>query len=211
MFSAPISLKYLKWGTFCLFGVFCIVGALVMALWFPETFELSDNQIEGLFAKSGRDILIELETQHAGPESKESTGETQTPPVSPSPVNRTDSIKMSHQTYLPPPPNSQPSGSQARVASIRTFRNGNSSSPLLNSNRSRFDLGNQDENHNPDSIALAGHYYMGTNESPFLSNYNTSSNWWWPSYIEQNSMGVVYVIVFCSEVANKTTTSCKAD
>ncbi|KAH3667803.1 hypothetical protein WICMUC_005203 [Wickerhamomyces mucosus] len=48
-FTAPVALKSLKWGTFLVFGAFCLVGAFIIGFSFPETYGLKENEIEGLF------------------------------------------------------------------------------------------------------------------------------------------------------------------
>lgn len=54
-FLAPISLKHIKWITFLLFGAFCITGAFVMGFCFPETYGLTEEQIDNLYRKRGED------------------------------------------------------------------------------------------------------------------------------------------------------------
>lgn len=60
-FLAPISLKHLKWFTFCLFGLFNLIGAVIVLIWFPETFGLKDEEIIGLFKiKEEKEEIIEI-------------------------------------------------------------------------------------------------------------------------------------------------------
>ncbi|KAH3685981.1 hypothetical protein WICPIJ_003048 [Wickerhamomyces pijperi] len=65
-FLAPLSLQFIKWGTFCIFGGFCLTGALIMGLWFPETYGLKDIEIETIFERVPLDAEMgnrELETK----------------------------------------------------------------------------------------------------------------------------------------------------
>lgn len=48
-FLAPASLKHIKWGTFLVFGAFCLTGAFIIGFCFPETYKLSEEQIEDLY------------------------------------------------------------------------------------------------------------------------------------------------------------------
>lgn len=48
-FLGPVLLRYLKWGTFLIFGVSCVFLGIFIAWKFPETFRKTDIQVERFF------------------------------------------------------------------------------------------------------------------------------------------------------------------
>lgn len=48
-FVGPLMLQYLKWGTFVVFGSFCLVCCVLICLWLPETHRVSDEDVKTLF------------------------------------------------------------------------------------------------------------------------------------------------------------------
>jgi MFS family permease len=62
-FLAPFLLSTIKWGTFLIFGAFCFAGAVIMAIWFPETYQLNEKQIDNIFNTAKLQEEIELENQ----------------------------------------------------------------------------------------------------------------------------------------------------
>jgi MFS family permease len=62
-FLAPLLLSTIKWGTFLIFGAFCFAGAVVIAIWFPETYQLNEKQIDNIFNTEKLQEAIELENQ----------------------------------------------------------------------------------------------------------------------------------------------------
>lgn len=60
-FLAPVLLSTIVWGTFLLFGLCCFLGSVLMVLWLPETYGLSEGQINNVFGTADPPREIELE------------------------------------------------------------------------------------------------------------------------------------------------------
>ncbi|CUS22753.1 LAQU0S06e05248g1_1 [Lachancea quebecensis] len=77
-FTAPLLLRKIKWITFVLLGSTTVLLSIVVAIWFPETKGLSEDQIKQIFEKP--DIEIDMG------EKANYSDETNTRSSAPSPV-----------------------------------------------------------------------------------------------------------------------------
>lgn len=203
-FLAPFSLKYIRWATFLLFGVFCVSGALIIGFLFPETYGLSETQVEELYKPK-----IEVDQG-----SKEAQGDLVAGDVNQlvgNPDNDPDSTEREAGYTIVHGSDNSKSSSKNPTASERRYKSSIPSrvnelhhniiqetqsmestqtpenvSPFLKKMGGPFQTDSElsalqvnvegnEQISATYSDGLIGHYYhQGTNESPFLNQYNNS-------------------------------------
>lgn len=182
-FLAPLLLSTIKWGTFILFGAFCICGALFMGFYLPETYGLDETLIENVFDTAYEvefeDIELKDRTKtlvSATPSHHETSSKKRTSPAKPSPTHGTDSpVKSDHSNQ---PKRTSPSLSNEQRTGYLQSLDGPSkvlsdphtplSSPPMTS--ALTERGAQVQGSTP-----SGYYNMGSANSLILNDYDTSA------------------------------------
>lgn len=195
-FLAPILLKYIKYNTFFMFGGCCFIGALVMTLYFPETYGLKEEQINTLFGlvlvdreasqKGGRILLIDEEKGADGDEesNEEDHSNQQEECIDNiqsntriTPKRKYETVEIGNLARL------RNEGKPDLIKAPGSPKNAYSSvgvgvgvSPFLKSMGGPLDLSSQSSEILQPKTLKSSHYYDNSRDvSPFLNQYQASS------------------------------------